>query len=262
MSSNAARKKTSPKIAAEVGLYGAWDVGFAFIAARPAPASAIIATGGWSSRAKRPSGELVSLTQAIRAAKQSLQEAGIRRGKALVSFPDGQYCALTPIGSFETADHMKLMPSLSVPLTEEAIDRAVHAIAHEHRSSASRRARRKREALGVTASGKPVLAVPRELGPLEQVASKAVLAHGLLSDEASPAIFAVRASLHKHFASYADEFTAKDHRDAQKLVADDKWTRRDEIDRYLRYAYNGIESLHRDAAELAEKKAREEAWRR
>jgi hypothetical protein len=114
--------------------------------------------------------------------------------------------------------------------------------------------------LGTTASGKPVPHVPTRLGSLEKAASAAVGAHGLSDPKASPAIHAATSALRAHFDSYAREFTVEDHRDAEKLVADHKWANRD-MDRYLRYAHNGLEALHRHAIEAAEKEAREGAWR-
>jgi hypothetical protein len=114
--------------------------------------------------------------------------------------------------------------------------------------------------LGATSSGKPVPRVALELGALEKAASLAVHAHGLGSVEATPAVRAAQSALRAHFDAYASGFTADDHRDAATLLADHKWAQ-SEMDRHLRYAHNGLEQRHREAAERADKQAWEAAFR-
>lgn len=239
---------------AQVCLYGTRETGFAYLASGPKLSSPIAAKGGWSTDETRPSGHYLSLTEIIDKAKADLRALGIRSGEVIVFFPGGERCAHTSIDEFEAAARMKLEPAPVVLVTADAIANAARGIGASSPSPALPQ-------LGTTTSGKPVPHVPARLGSLEKAASAAVEAHGLSDPKASPAIRAATSALHAHFDAYAREFTVEDHRDAEKLIADHKWASRD-MDRYLRYAHNGLEALHRHAIEAAEKAAREGAWRR
>lgn len=238
---------------AQVCLYGTREKGFAYLASRPELSSPIAAKGGWSADETRPDGRYLSLTEIVDKAKADLRTLGVRSGELVVFFPGGERCARTPVDEFEAVGAMKLEAAPVVVVTADSIANAARGIASTAPPPSQQ--------LGSTTSGKPVPYVPARLGALEEAASAAVRAHGLGHAKASPAVQAAHSALQRHFESYARGFTVDDHRDAGKAIADHKWAH-PEMDRYLRYAHNGLETLHRRAVEVAEKEAREEAWRR
>ena len=242
------------KPVAQVCLYGTQATGYAYLASLPGQ-SAIAAKGGWNADETRPTGRFRSLTAIIQRAKDDLHLLGVRRGDVVVFFPGGETCARTLLEEYEPVGDMRVERAPVMVVSAEAIERAAKPT--RRTSPAYSRA----ELLGTTTSGKPVPRVPKELGRLERAASEAAGKHGLFGEGAGPAIHAAQAAQHAHFDRYAEGFTAADHRDAAKLIGDHKWAN-PEIDRYTRYAHNGLESRHRRAAEAIEQAAREEALRR
>lgn len=238
---------------AQVCLYGTRETGYAYLASRPELTAAICAAGGWNADQTRPTGRHLSLTEIIEKAKADLRALGITRGAVVVFFPGGLRCTYTPVDAFQEAERMRLEPALLAEISDDTIVGAARTIG----AISATRSPGALAQLGRTASGKPVPCVPARLGSLEMAASAAVAAHGLADAKASPAIQAAHSALVAHFESYTREFTVEDHRGAGSLIAEHKWASAD-MDRYLRYAHNGLESLHRRAVELSE----EQAWRR
>lgn len=259
---------SSSELVAQVCLYGARETGYAYLASAPELSSPIVAEGGWSAHdPSSPSGELRSLSETIERAKRELRALGLSAGVALVCFPAGERCARTPIERYERVGDMKLEPAPLVRVTAEAIDQAarrltsqsshiVRAAVHDstdRRSSPRVRSpepgRRSSPPLGRTSTGKPIPRVPEELGALERAATQASATGGAMSEEASRAMRAAQSALRAHVDSYAREFTAAEHCEAASRVEDEKRARFGAMDRYLRYAHNGVALLHERAAD-------------
>lgn len=233
---------------AQVCLYGTRETGFAYLASGPELSSPILAQGGWSAEDEtRPSGQYRTLTEIVAAAKADLRALGVTRGELLVCFPGGEQCARTRVEAFERVGAMSLEPAPVVVLTADTIENAARRVAESApRSDGSGPA-----PLGHTSSGEPVPRVPAHLGLLEKAASAA----GPLFDaRATAAIRAAQAAARAHFDAYAQGFTLADHRDAVRLFREAPL----EPDRYLRYARNGLVTLHERAADAIEARTRRE----
>lgn len=281
MSRRKSKEPVAQEPVAQVCLYGTREIGFAYLASGPQLAAPIAAKGGWNADETRPSGAYLSLTEIVERAKEDLRALGVRQGHVIVFFPGGERCAKTPVDEYEAVADMRLEPAPVVLVTPEMIAEAGRSLGATRgapaieprtvatRSPAQRGSRAPRAAspadtpspLGWTTSGKPIPPVPAELGELEKAASVAVGTHGIFDPHASPAVAAASAALRAHLESYARDFTAEEHREAERIVAEHKWATHATMDRYLRYAHNGIEARHRRAAEEIEQAERRRGLR-